>query len=160
MGVQLSKLKAALRVAPSLSVPQGEDIQLSLASPFNDDAAYSYKWTAVNTDLAIGKNNSYTIKTTDLAVKDKYRIFCDVTKDGHMQRVIAYYNVKEKSVQIAETTKPKAVIPEGTWGSTRPLKDDLRVTPSQALAKGEKIKFFFREGSKYNDGSYTSTSNN
>jgi len=150
-----NELKAALRVAPSLSVPQGEDIQLSLASPFNNDAAYSYKWTAVNTDLAIGKNNSYTIKTTDLAVKDKYRIFCDVTKDGHMQRVIAYYNVKEKSVQIAETTKPKAVTPEGTWSRTPSLKEDLRITPSQALAKGEKIKFFFREGSKYNDGSYT-----
>ena len=149
-----NELKAALRVAPSLSVPQGEDIQLSLTSPFND-AGYSYKWTAAATDLPVGKNNTYTIKTTNLAVKDKYRIFCDVTKDGHMQRVIAYYNVKEKAAQVAETTKPEAVIPEGTWSSTPSLKDDLRITPSQTPAKGKKIKFFFREGSKYNDGSYT-----
>ena len=148
-------LKAALRVSPSLTVNKNETITLFFAS----DSSYNktgtnYKWTIYGyTEIPAGKNKSYTIDTAKLKVKDKHRIFCEVTQNGKMQRVIAYFNVKAATKTEAE--KPKEITPKNIWSHTPTLKSDLRVTPSQTPNKGQKVKFFFQKSSRYNDGSYT-----
>lgn len=148
-------LKAALRVSPSLTVNKNETITLFFAS----DSSYNktgtnYKWTIYGyTEIPAGKDKSYTIDTAKLKVKDKHRIFCEVTQNGKMQRVIAYFNVKAATKTEAE--KPKEITPKNIWSHTPTLKSDLRVTPSQTPNKGQKVKFFFQKSSRYNDGSYT-----
>lgn len=150
-------LKAALRASPSLSVNKNETITLFFApeSGYNE-AGTSYKWTISGyaEKIPAGKQKSYTIETAKLDVKDKHRIFCEVTKNGKMQRVIAYFNVKEATAE-AEPEKPQDITPQDTWSRTPTLKSDLRVTPSQTPNKGQKVKFYFQKTSKYNDSSYT-----
>ncbi len=87
-------LKAAFRVSPSLNVPKGDDIHLSLEAPYNS-ADYSYRWLVYGAALPQGTETTYTIKTGSLNENQKYRVFCDVTKDGVMQRVIAFFELRQ-----------------------------------------------------------------
>ncbi len=156
-------LENALRVSPSLSVPLGEDITFSLIPPYNDTTSYTYRWTAFGTSLPVGTENTFVLKTDGLDIKNDQRIFCDVTKDGKMQRVIAFYDVTEKVASASETSSApevaQAVQPDGadTWSNAADadLENALRVSPSLSVTLGTDITLSLDSQSPFNGAGYS-----
>ncbi len=152
-------LKADLQISAEI-MDKGEKVKVFLKDTSAFNHGYTFFWRLAGIDNAVvpfGNQPAYEIDTAKLPEPGKQRIQLALrSKTNRSETLSAYvFFSVNASKAAANEAKPVPIKPEGTWSRTQLLKDHLRVTPSQALAKGEKIKFFFEERSKYNDGSYT-----
>ncbi len=147
-------------------VKQGETVSVFLKETSTFNTGYTFFWRMAGIDSAVvpfGNQPQYSIDTSKIPELGKQRIQLVLrnksnTAESHNASV--YFMLEAKVAEQTQTTSstPTPIVevtPKGTWSRTDTLKNDLRVTPSQAPSKGQKVKFYFSEGSKYNDGSYT-----